>query len=164
MRGILRAMTLSTWALAAACGGPSAAETTTAPAPPPTTEGDDVAASPGAIRFEPEVVTCTPDRVARPSMPSGGCTEGVSTYVAAHRRVRERLDELASSCESEGELVLRFALRPDGGVEDAEVVESDVEPETARLALTLLRTAQHCPPDDGARTLVTVPLRLRTAR
>lgn len=160
MRGILRAMTLSTWALATACGGSSSTETTTAPAPPPTTEGDDVAVSPGAIRFEPEVVTCTPDRVARPSMPSGGCTEGVSTYVAAHRRVRERLDELASSCES----VLRFALQPDGHVEDAEVVESDVDPETTRLALTLLRTAQHCPPDDGARTVVTVPLRLRTTR
>ena len=164
MRESLRAMALSAWVVAGGACSSAPEPRAATPAVSEEVSGDEVAATPGAIRFEPEVVSCAPDRVARPSMPSGSCTEGVSTYVATHRRVRERLEELAASCDAEGELVLRFALRPDGGVEDAEVVESAVDDGTARHALALLRSVAHCPPDDGARTVVTVPLTLRAAR
>lgn len=169
MRRSVRGVVLAAW-VGAGCGGAGSAERSggTAETPGAAAErasaGDEVAEGRGELRFEPELVTCAPDRVARPAAPAGGCTEGVSTYVSVHRRVRERLDELASSCAAEGEIVLRFALRADGRVEAAEIVASEIGEDDAARALELLRTVQHCPPAGGARTVVTVPLRLRTRR
>jgi TonB family protein len=140
------------WAVLGCGGAPPAARA--AEEPVADDPGD------GTISFEPDVVRCARDRVAAPGRPSGECT-GASTYVAVHQRLHARLPELASSCDGGGDVVVRFVLNAEGGVENAEVVTSSSDADSTAGALALVRSTQLCPPSDGRRTVITYPLQLR---
>jgi protein TonB len=140
--------------------------------PAPVSRPKDVSAKEPVEVAEPEPAAATPASAAQPRAPALSSAQQRELLADYQRRVRaliarqKRYPLMARRRQLEGEVLVGFAINPDGSLADSAVVRSSGAPLLDRAALEAVRNAGRFPPpppfnSDNRRLPVEVPIDFR---